>query len=73
MKALALQYQLPLLQPERLRDEGFLEALRSMNADLGVVAAYGKILSDAVLQIPAQGFINVHASLLPAYRGAASQ
>ncbi len=71
VKAIARQYQLPLLQPERLRDEGFLEALRSMNADLGVVAAYGKILSDAVLQIPAQGLINVHASLLPKYRGAA--
>lgn len=71
VKALALQYQLPLLQPDRLRDEGVLDALRSMNADLGVVAAYGKILSDAVLQIPALGLINVHASLLPKYRGAA--
>jgi methionyl-tRNA formyltransferase len=62
---------LPLLQPERLRDEEFLESLRALSADLGVVAAYGKILTDAVLQIPRLGLINVHASLLPKYRGAA--
>jgi methionyl-tRNA formyltransferase len=71
VKAVALQHRLPVLQPERLRDDAFLEALRLMNADLGVVAAYGKILTDAVLQTPVQGLINVHASLLPKYRGAA--
>ena len=62
---------LTVLQPERLRDEGFLEALRGLDADLGVVAAYGKILTDAVLATPRLGLINVHASLLPKYRGAA--
>ena len=62
---------LPVLQPERLREEGFLHALKDLRADLGVVAAYGQILTDAVLQVPAKGFVNVHASLLPKYRGAA--
>lgn len=71
VKQLAEQYGLTLLQPERLRDEGFLEALRGLGADLGVVAAYGRILTDAVLATPRLGLINVHASLLPKYRGAA--
>ena len=71
VKELAWQHGLDILQPERLRDDRFLEALRSLDADLGVIAAYGKILTDAVLAIPKQGFINVHASLLPRYRGAA--
>ena len=71
VKQRAEQYGLTILQPERLRDEAFLEALRALNADLGVVAAYGKILTDAVLSIPRRGLINVHASLLPKYRGAA--
>jgi len=71
VKDLALRHGLPVLQPERLRNEDFLSALKALNADLGVVAAYGKILSDAVLQIPHKGLINVHASLLPKYRGAA--
>jgi methionyl-tRNA formyltransferase len=71
VKQLAEQLELPVLQPARLRDDGFLESLRALDADLGVVAAYGKILTDAVLSIPKQGLINVHASLLPRYRGAA--
>ena len=71
VKRLAEQLGVPVLQPARLRDEGFLESLRALNAGLGVVAAYGKILTDAVLSIPTQGLINVHASLLPKYRGAA--
>ena len=71
VKQLAEQYGLTVLQPERLRDEGFLEALRGLGADLGVVAAYGRILTDAVLATPRLGLINVHASLLPKYRGAA--
>jgi methionyl-tRNA formyltransferase len=71
VKDLALRHGLTVLQPERLRDEDFLEALRALNADLGVVAAYGKILSDVVLRTPGIGLINVHASLLPKYRGAA--
>lgn len=71
VKQLAERYELPILQPQRLREEGFLEALRALNGDLGVVAAYGRILTDAVLAIPRLGLINVHASLLPKYRGAA--
>ncbi len=71
VKQLAEQSGLTVLQPERLRDDGFLETLRALGADLGVVAAYGKILNDAVLAIPRLGLINVHASLLPKYRGAA--
>jgi methionyl-tRNA formyltransferase len=71
VKELAVSHGLPALQPERLREPVFLDALRDLNADLGVVAAYGKILTDAVLQTPRMGLVNVHASLLPKYRGAA--
>lgn len=71
VKELAQAHALPWLQPERLRDEGFLKSLAQIKADLGVIAAYGKILTDAVLTAPRLGFINVHASLLPKYRGAA--
>jgi methionyl-tRNA formyltransferase len=60
-----------VLQPERIRDEPVLESVRTLAPDLGVVAAYGRILPEALLQIPRLGMINVHASLLPAYRGAA--
>jgi len=71
VKQLAEQFGLTVLQPERLRDEEFLDALRGLDADLGVVAAYGRILTDAVLATPRLGLVNVHASLLPKYRGAA--
>jgi len=71
VKALALSRGLPVLQPEKMRDETFLGALRALDADLGVVAAYGRILTDAILAIPRLGLINVHASLLPRWRGAA--
>jgi len=60
-----------VLQPERLKDQAFLDSLAALRADLGVVAAYGKILTDTVLTTPRLGMINVHASLLPRYRGAA--
>ena len=60
-----------VLQPVRIRDDEFLGAVRAMRLDLGVVAAYGKILPDDLLAIPRLGMINVHASLLPEYRGAA--
>ncbi|HEY7473891.1 MAG TPA: methionyl-tRNA formyltransferase [Vicinamibacterales bacterium] len=60
-----------ILQPGRLRDEAFLSAFRSLKADLAVVAAYGRILPSALLEMPSQGFVNVHASLLPRWRGAA--
>jgi hypothetical protein len=71
IKARAAAANLPILQPERLKDPGLLDALAAFRADLGVVAAYGKILTDAVLATPRLGMINVHASLLPKYRGAA--
>jgi methionyl-tRNA formyltransferase len=62
---------LPVLQPERMKDPAFLGALAAWGADLGVVAAYGRILTEAILAVPRLGMINVHASLLPRYRGAA--
>ena len=71
IKQVAQTHTVPVLQPDRLRDERFVAALRAFHPDLGVVAAYGKILTDSVLQIPRLGLINVHASLLPRYRGAA--
>ena len=60
-----------ILQPHRLKDSGFLEELKRLNPDLIVVVAYGKILPSEVLHLPPRGCINVHASLLPKYRGAA--
>jgi len=71
VKAVAIAAGLPVLQPERLKEPSFIDSLTALDADLGVVAAYGKILTDAVLAIPRLGLINVHASLLPRYRGAA--
>jgi methionyl-tRNA formyltransferase len=71
VKALAVQRGLPLLQPTRLKDPAFAEALREWRPDIGVVAAYGKMIPDEILALPALGMINVHASLLPKYRGAA--
>src|SRR5207302_1600694 len=61
----------PGLQPPRLRDRGWAERLAALGADLGVVVAFGQILPKAVLDAPARGSINIHASLLPRYRGAA--
>lgn len=69
--AVAAAAGLPLLQPQKLSAPGVADALTDLGADLGVVAAYGKILPDWLLALPAGGMINVHASLLPAYRGAA--
>jgi methionyl-tRNA formyltransferase len=62
---------IPVLQPARIRDEAFLDSLRALSPDLGVVAAFGRILPDSLLAIPRLGLINVHASILPRYRGAA--
>jgi methionyl-tRNA formyltransferase len=70
VKALARARGVPVLQPERLKDEPFLEQLRTAAPDIGVVAAYGKILPQVLLEIPRLGLVNVHASLLPRWRGA---
>jgi methionyl-tRNA formyltransferase len=71
VKALAVKHGLPLLQPARLKDPAFATALREWQPDVGVVAAYGRIIPDEILALPRLGLINVHASLLPKYRGAA--
>jgi methionyl-tRNA formyltransferase len=70
VKALAASRQLPVLQPERLSRDLFETQFAALGADIGVVAAYGKILPDWLLAAPRLGLINVHASLLPRYRGA---
>jgi methionyl-tRNA formyltransferase len=61
----------PVLQPTRLKEDAFADALVALSPDLGVVAAYGRIIPDRILQIPRLGMINIHASILPRYRGAA--
>ena len=71
VKQAALRAGLAVLQPERARDPAFLEELRRLEPDLMVVAAYGQLLPAAILTLPPAGAINVHASLLPKYRGAA--
>ncbi len=71
VKLTAVQHGIPVYQPTRLRDPGVGETLTGWTPDLGVVAAYGKIIPDSLLNIPRLGMINVHASLLPKYRGAA--
>jgi methionyl-tRNA formyltransferase len=71
VKVLARQAKLPVLQPERARDEAFLGALRDLRPDLIAVAAYGQILPQSLLDLPRFGCLNVHTSLLPKYRGAA--
>jgi len=71
VKLIATEEGLPVLQPERPDTPDFLEALRSCQPDLGVVAAYGHILKPEVLALPSYGMVNVHASLLPKLRGAA--
>ena len=71
VKRLALEHGVPVIQPDRLRDPSAIDTLRGWAPDIGVVAAYGKLIPDDVLSIPRCGMINVHASLLPRYRGAA--
>lgn len=70
VKALAQAQGLPVFQPEKLSRDLFEAAFASLHADIGVVAAYGKILPDWLLATPRLGLINVHASILPKYRGA---
>lgn len=71
VKELALRYQIEVCQPKTLRTEEAAETIRRFNPDAIVVVAYGKILPKEILDIPRLGCINVHASLLPKYRGAA--
>lgn len=71
IKRIASEEGIPVLQPERPRGEEFLATLRELEPELSVVAAYGEILTQDVLDLPSQGSINVHASLLPRLRGAA--
>jgi len=71
IKILSQQYGIPILQPEKLKTEEFFNELKSFNPDLICVTAYGKILPKNILELPPRGGINVHASLLPKYRGAA--
>jgi methionyl-tRNA formyltransferase len=71
VKAWAAAHRVWTLQPERLARVDFETTFASLGAELGVVAAYGKILPEWLIQLPRLGMINVHASLLPKYRGAA--
>jgi methionyl-tRNA formyltransferase len=71
VKEFALQQGLPVFQPVKAKDEQFLKCIGDLQPDLFVVVAYGQILAKALLQTPKWGAINVHASLLPKYRGAA--
>ena len=71
VKAWALAHEIRVLQPERARDAEFVTQLRELAPDVAVVVAFGQILSQEVLDIPVYGCINVHASLLPKFRGAA--
>ena len=71
VKLVAMNRHLPVEQPEKAKDPAFVSMVNSYSPELIVAAAYGKILPKAVLDIPKYGCINVHASLLPKYRGAA--
>lgn len=71
VKALAVERHIPVMQPERLKPPDVAEAMRAWQPDLCVVAAYGRIIPEHLLAVPRLGMINVHASLLPRYRGAA--
>ena len=71
VKTLAEQHGIPILQPKRVREEGVIQQIRDLTPDVIVVVAYGQILPESLLKIPRLGCINVHASLLPKYRGAA--
>ena len=70
VKEEAVKNNIQVLQPERARDEAFVEELRKYNADVFVVVAFGQLLPKSIIDMPRLGCINVHASLLPKYRGA---
>ena len=71
VKQLALNHKLTLLQPEKVKDPAFFQEIQALSPDVIVVVAYGQLLPKAMLDLPRLGCINVHASLLPRYRGAA--
>jgi methionyl-tRNA formyltransferase len=71
VKEVALAESIPVLQPEKPRGDEFIAALRALEPDISVVVAYGHILPKAVIDLPPRGTLNIHASLLPALRGAA--
>ena len=71
IKICAQEYNIPVLQPITMKDENFINQLKQYNADIFIVIAYGRILTQEILNIPPLGCINVHGSLLPQYRGAA--
>lgn len=71
VKEKALEYGIPVYQPVKARDPEFVSLLKAMNPDVMVVAAFGQLLPKSILDIPKYGCVNIHASLLPKYRGAA--
>lgn len=71
IKELALAAQIPVCQPAKIREPEWVEKLKEMNPDVIVVVAFGQIIPPSILELPLHGCINVHASLLPLYRGAA--
>ncbi len=71
VKAAALSHNIQVLEPHKLKEENFIEKLRGLYPDFIAVVAYGKILPEPILVIPPKGCVNLHASLLPKYRGAA--
>src|SRR4051812_1574556 len=71
VKARAIELGLPVVQPTKIRTPEFAEWVRAANADVALVIAYGRILPKGVLEAPRRGCINLHASILPKYRGAA--
>lgn len=71
IKEKAIEYNIPVLQPEKVKEEEFIEILKKYNADIIVVVAFGQILPEKILNLPKYGCVNVHGSLLPKLRGAA--
>lgn len=71
VKEVALRENIPVLQPKKVRDPAFIEVLADLHPDVIVVVAFGQIIPQAILDLPRYGCVNVHASLLPKYRGAA--
>ena len=70
VKACAMAHGIPVFQPVKVKEKEAVETLRGYNADIFVVAAFGQLLSEEILSMPKYGCVNIHASLLPKYRGA---